>query len=304
VPNFKKILLFITVIIAIVLLCGCYFPDNVPELSTLKNFSLKNMDFGKTTKTQFLQMFSPQEKVDIQDYDGEISIATLKSQQNKDFGAIRVGFKKNKLDWVEFSLINPVKISKLTPIYGKPTDVNKNSSTTFDYYNYEFFNISVEKQSGNANAITYFENSPLKAKISTHAKTYVVKKLFFKKFPDIEPGITTEADFSAKYKDLVPYEETNSQTNSLYVMTDELEEAGGYYESAILKFESGLLTWINLIPRPITANEEVKRLGKNYKLENIDANYQIYDFTDFILVVDRKTNQVKSIGIFTKVGNL
>jgi len=304
VPNYKKIFFIILILIAIFLICGCYFPDNTPELGRLKNFSLKNLDFGKTTKSQFAQMFSPQEKLDLQEYDGDVSIAILNSKKNNEFGQVRVGFVKDKLDWVEFSLLNPVKISKLTTIYGNPTDINRKSNENLDYYNYEFFNISSEKASGIAKAITYFANSPIKEKKKIPLKIYAEKKLFFQKFADIEPGITTESDFSAKYKDLVPYEETNSQTNSLYVMTGEMEEAGGYYESAILKFESGLLTWVNLIPRQITVQQEIARLGKNYKRENIDTNYEIYDYTDFILVVEKPTGLVKSIGIFAKVGNL
>ena len=83
-------------------------------------------------------------------------------------------------------------------------------------------------------------------------------------------------------------------------MSNELGNAGYYYDKAILKFESGLLTWVNLIPKNLPLTECLKIIKKQYKKENIDSFYELYDYTNFVLIVDKKSKLVKSIGLFTR----
>ena len=54
----------------------------------------------------------------------------------------------------------------------------------------------------------------------------------------------TESDFATEYPDLIPYIDDKAETSSIYVLSDELGESAYYYDKAVLKFESGLLTWI------------------------------------------------------------
>lgn len=131
-----------------------------------------------------------------------------------------------------------------------------------------------------------------------HTLLYVKKK-FFEEFSYIIPGTTTEDDFLRKNPDLVAYDEDGDpDTNSIYVLQNELKESGYYYDKAILNFENGLLEWVNLIPKNLSIMQFLKTTKNSYKIEDVDAAHQMYDFTSFILIVDKKTKLVQSIGVF------
>lgn len=130
-------------------------------------------------------------------------------------------------------------------------------------------------------------------------KLLYIKKKFFEEFAYLIPGTTTEEYFLSKNQNLAPYDEDNNpDTNSLYVLQEELKESGYYYDKAILNFENGLLEWINLIPKDLSAVKFLETATTPYKKELVDENYDLYDFTGYILIVDKKTNLVQSIGIF------
>jgi len=298
----KKIFLILFLLLIVILNSGCLFPDKLPELNKLKVYSPEKFEYGQTTLEKFKKSLEKIPESDIQIYTDGIAIIKLKPSTSDIYSLIRVGFKNNMLDWIEFNLAHNTKIAKFINLYGKPTDIDTKSSKDLDYYNYEFFNISADKNNKNVKSITYFSKDPFIAtneiseKVDIPAKN---KKKFFEKFSNIEPGITTESDFSKEYPDLIPYEEDNSETNSIYVLSNELGDARYYYDKAVLKFESGLLTWINLIPRNLPLAECLKIIKKQYKKETVDYVYELYDFSSFVLIVDKKTKMVKSIGLFS-----
>ena len=235
-------------------------------------------------------------------YTGGITIMKLKPSVKDVYSSIRVGFKNNKLDWIEFNLAHNIKISRFVSIYGNSSDINILDSKDLDYYNYDFFNISSDKISENAKSITYFNKSPFSSTNENSKKIIIpsMRQKFFEKFKNIEPGTTLESDFTSEYPNIIPYQDDNSETNSIYVLSNELGNAGYYYDKAILKFESGLLTWVNLIPKNLPLTECLKIIKKQYKKENIDSFYELYDYTNFVLIVDKKSKLVKSIGLFTR----
>ena len=299
----KKIFLILFLLLIVILNLGCVFPDKLPELKNLKAYSPEKLEYGQTTLEKFKKNFSKIPASDIEVYTGGITIIKLKPLETDIYSLIRAGFKDNKLDWIEFNLAHNIKISKFVSIYGNPTDIDTTNNKESDYYNYEFFNISADKIKKNAKSITYFNKSPLSATEENSKKIEIPisrKKKFFEKFTNIEPGTTLESDFALEYPNLIPYEEDDSETNSIYVLTDELGDSRYYYDKAVLKFESGLLTWVNLIPKNLPLAECLKAIKKPSKKEKVDSFYELYDYTDFILIVDKKTKMVKSIGLFTK----
>jgi len=299
----KKIFTVIILLLTAVLTTGYIFPDNLPELKKLKNYSPSKLEYGKTTVIEFKKITPKIPDSNVAIYTDGISIIKFKPLSSDVYSSIRVGFKSNKLDWLEFNLAHDIHISKLLTIYGNPTDINKTANKNLDYYNYNFFNISVDKNNKFVKSITYFAKpSDVLTKTSLKKANTSInqKKKFFEKFPNLEPGVTTEIDFSNENPGLIPYTDDQIETNSVYVLEDELGTSGYYYEKAILKFENGLLTWINLIPNNLPLADCLKTIKIPYKKEAVDSTYDLYDFSKFMLVVDKKTKMVKSIGVFSK----
>ena len=301
--RFKKVFYILFILILVIVNSGCIFPDKLPDLKKLKAYSPENLDYAQTTFDKFKKNFSKIPDSDIEIYTDGVAIIKLKPAETDTYNLIRIGFKNHKLDWIEFNLAPVVKISKLVSLYGNPTDIDTQYSKDLDYFNYNFFNISADKITKNAKSITYFNKSPCTLTKSDSKKLDIPaskKKKFFEKFENIEPGITTESDFATEYPDLIPYIDDKAETNSIYVMSDELGESAYYYDKVVLKFESGLLTWINLIPKKLPIAECLKTIKKSYKKENIDSAFELYDFSNYILIVDKKSKMVKSIGLFNK----
>lgn len=299
----KKILLTVFLLLIAVLNSACVFPDRLPDLKKLKTYSPQKIEYGKTTLQEFKKNTGMIPDSDIEVYTDGVTIIKLKPADNDNYNLIRAGFKNDKLDWIEFNLVHKVEMTKLINIYGKSTDINSTYSTDLDYYNYDFFNIASDKNRKFAKSITYFGKSSVSFvdnKVERADIPVSRKKRFFEQFALLEPGITTESDFSSHYPDLIPYIDEKSETTSIYVMTDELEGSRYYYDKAIMKFENGLLTWINLIPRSLPLNDCLKSIKTPYKKENVDTAYDLYDFSKFILIVDKKSKTVKSIGLFSR----
>lgn len=290
----KNIFFIILILITATINSACIFPDKLPEFNKLKNYSPQIIEYGNTTLEKFKQITPNISNLDIENYTDGISIIKLEPALTDFYSLVRVGFKNNKLDWLEFKLAKDINISEFISIYGNPSNINSTYSKNLDYYNYTFFNISVDKNNKFAQCITYFSSAPV---INISAKQ---KMKFFQKFSDLEPGITTESDFTAKFPGITPIIDNKTETSSVYVLQDELGNARYYYDKAILKFEHGILTWINLIPKNLPLNACLKTINTNYKKEKVNSDYDIYDFSKFILVIDSKTKMVKSIGVFSK----
>lgn len=299
----KKIFFIFYILLLVIINSGCVFLDKLPDLKKLKAYSPQKINYGQTTLEKFKKNYTKIPDSDIEIYTDGVAIIKLKPSETDTYNLIRVGFKNHKLDWIEFNLAPIVKISKLVSIYGSPTDIDTTYSKDLDYFNYDFFNISADKITKNAKSITYFNKSPFPLTESNSKKPEITaknKKKFFEKFVNIEPGITLESDFAAEYPDLIPYIDDKAETNSVYVLSEELGESAYYYDKAVLKFESGLLTWINLIPKKLPIAVCLKTIKKPYKKEIINPAYELYDFSNYILIVDKKSKMVQSIGLFNR----
>lgn len=304
----KKTIFIITLLLILIFNAGCIFPEKLPELNNLKAYSPQKYEYGVTTLENFKKSVQNLPASDIEIFTDGITIIKIKPNRTDTFKLIRIGFKNDKLDWIEFSLANSRNISKFVTIYGKAASIDTKYSKDLDYYNYDFFNISAVKNNNMVKTITYFGKPNVTKAISNSNKnkknSSVKRKRFFEKFSDIFPGATTESEFIAIYPDLVPYTQNKTMTESLYVMTQELGESQYYYEKAIFKFENGLLTWINLIPKNLPLSDCLKFVKNPCKKEKIDSEYDLYDYKNFILVVEIKTKMVKSIGVLSKDNRL
>lgn len=303
--NFKNAFIILFLLITTVLNCSCIFPDNLPVLKNLKAYAPQKLEYGKMNLEDFKKLVSKISPSDIEMFTDGITVIKTTPQGNTPYSLIRVGFKDDKLDWIEFNLARNINISKFISVYGTPKTTDTTYNKDADYLNYDFFNISSGKTDKLAKSITYFgkqtlpitkDNQKKSVKIAVSSKN---KKKFFEKFPNIQPGITIEADFLSENPNLISSSDKNKETESVYVLSDELGEAQYYYDKAILKFENGLLTWVNLIPKSLPVADCLKIIKTPYKKENINSLYELYDFSKFILVVDKKTKSVKSIGLFS-----
>ena len=131
----NKLLLIIFLILIIILSSACVFPDNMPELQNLKKYSPQKIEYGQTTLKEFKKLFSKINDSDLEVYTGGITIMKLKPSVKDVYSSIRVGFKNNKLDWIEFNLAHNIKISRFVSIYGNSTDINATDNQDLDYYN-------------------------------------------------------------------------------------------------------------------------------------------------------------------------
>jgi hypothetical protein len=309
----KFVINFVALCMLAIMNSACIFPDQLPKLKELKTYSPQKLEYGKTSFAEFQKLTSKIPAENLELLAGGLTIVKTSPNPKSTYKLVRVAFKDDKLDWQEFSLSRNIHIAKFTAFYGKPDSIDTTYNKVLDYYNYNFFNISVDKKTKFTKTITFFAKPPVNKsglisvktvtntanKISQVPKQVMNgKKRFYEKFPYVVPGIMTESDFTGRYPNLEVYHEDKDEISNYYVMQTELAESGYYYDRAILKFENGLLTWVNLIPKNLPLSECLKYIKTPYKKEAINTNYDLYDFSGFIMVVDKKTFYVQSIGIF------
>lgn len=286
---------FITLFICCILTSACKFPDNLPDYQNLLSYRMDKLAFGKTTEAEFEKLSDgkPAEKVgkDIQIF--------LSSPASKDFyEQVRVGFRNDKLDWIEFTLNKDIEMSKIVQIYNNPRAINSAYSKVLDYYDYGYFNISTDKKRTLAKHITFFDipqSIKKEPQINLGNKIPAWQNLKKNGFLNLHPGITIETDFNRDYPYLSQFKKDNSDTDSTYRITQGL--AGTNYKKADLVFNNGLLSWINIVPQNLSLNDFIKTYGSAYKLEKFNAKFDIYDFAEFVLIVNRAQKKVVNIGI-------
>ncbi len=292
----KKKFYLINLISILIFSCGYKFPDQLPEWKDINSYSPEKLEFQKTSLKEY-RKFAPDSE--IFDIDNDIKIINIILDEQDVFNEVNVGFKDEILDWIEFSLNKEIKINEFVSIYGFPRFIDKNYSDIFNYYNYETFNIAVDKNNIFAKSISIFDTAePTQKKQAQNKGEAAESKSFFQVFPGLKPGLVTEEEFIKEFPDLLPYMEGEFDVNSCYTFIEELGEAKQQYQKAILKFENGLLSWINLIPVNSELEKLLKKTGKSYKTEKLDENYDFYVFDNFVLVVNRAQKKVNSIGVF------
>jgi len=297
--RFREIYLILALLFISTLTSACKFPDNILDWQNIKEYKPVSIQFGVTTTGDFVSLVqkNPDQKI------GDVTFFNTLPPDNSIYKKIRVGFKNDKLDWLEFTLNDNFEISKFTDIYGKPRYINTTYSTLFDYYNYDFFNISTDKQQIYAKAVTIFEMPK-----ATQNQDEIIdlgnlipdwKNLNTSNFLGLKPGYSIEVNFNSSYPKLIPVKSNTKNSSSVYVLDKELGKAKSQYKIVELIFKNGLLSWISLVPQNISLEQVIKAWGSQYTLESINTKYDLYDFSSVIAVVDKSKKKVVKIGIIS-----
>lgn len=296
----KKFFSIIYIFLIATFSTACVFPDRLPDWKEISSYSPEHFEFRKTTPEEFTAICPGTEPYAP---DGEILIFTARPVNVNNFTEVNVGFRHKSLDWIEFVLNRQVEINDFITLYGFPEYIDTKYSETLDYYNYNNFSVSVDKKHLFARSISVFETSEQVIENNLqNENTGSGRKRFFEVFPGLKPGITTEREFSRAYPGLLPYMEGEFDLNSTYTLVEELKGAGHYYRKAILRFENGVLTWINLVPSDEEAINILKYLNKPKNTEKIDNRHDFYVFDNFILTVDNEQEKVNNIGLVNSDG--
>lgn len=291
----RKFLRVTCLFLVLLLSCACDFPDKLPEWTQVNMYSPEKLRFQETTLRQFKTICPDTE---IFEPDSEIAIATTSPSQKGFFELVNVGFRNEKLDWLEFKLGKNIALKEFLSVYGLPKYIDTKYSDESDYYNYGNFSISTDKDRTFARSITIFGFPEMSLVNSLREKIPKPEESrFFAVFPWIQPGVTTEREFAQKYPDLLPYMEGEFDTNSTYTMINELEGAAYLYEQALLKFENGLLAWVSLTPHDSGLQDFLEKNKLPYKIEKLNENFDFYIFENFALTVDRHQKSINSIGV-------
>ena len=292
----KKNFIFLTILyLTVILSSACKYPDNLPNWQDLASFKLEKLQFNKTSLNDFKKLTKedPSQKVG-----SNIDIFNTVPIKKNIYNKIRIGFKDKKLDWIEYLLDQNIEMSKFVEIYGKPREVNSKYSKLYDYYDYGFFNVMTDKNHTSAKSVTLFEI--YQSTVIKPSPESVVKEgqdISFRNFLGLKPGMTLEDDFIKSYPTLKPHKSDKFDTRSTYFLEEELGGAKSMYKKAVIVFNNGLLSWINLVPQSLSIYDAEKRYGKDYKVEHMDYRYNLYDFTTFVLVVNKTTKKVVNVGI-------
>ena len=293
----NKLISLIIFLFAVIALNSAWtFPDNILDYQNIFDYQLTTLKFGKTRINEFTKLVKSQPQKKVQDYDIFVTNPTESDVYNK----IRTGFRKDKLDWIEFTLSNRVEISKFIELYGKPRNINTSYSQTLDYYDYGFFNVSTDKKHEMAKNITLFslsiQHDSLESNLDLGEKIPEWQYLNKVNFLNLKPGATFESDFNDLYPNLKPNQSNNNLTTT-YILDRELGKAKSQYKNVILNFENGLLNWISISLQDLSLDNALKVYGTNYKIEKINNDYDIYNFPNFSLVVNKKQKKVINIGL-------
>jgi len=291
----KKFLSVIYIFAIVFFSNGCVFPDKLPDLKEITQYSLSKLEFRKTTFDEFKSVCPKVQPYDLGD---GVQIFTVEPAIPNKFGEINVGFRNKTLDWVEFVLDKQVEVNEFIAMYGLPKNIDTKYSESLDYYNYSGFSIAVDKKTLYASSVSVFaeDESALKDDLK-NKRQEAGKDRFFDVFPGLRPGITTEREFAGKYPELLPYMEGEYDLNSVYTLVEELENAASYYQQAVLRFENGLLSWVYLVPEPEEAEKIIGRIKETPAIEKLSERSDFYIYENFVLTVDRETKRVNSIGL-------
>ena len=291
----KKYLSIFYLFIIIIFSSAYVFPDKLPDWKNASVYSPEKLKFQKTTLNEFKKLCPDAKTFDAE---GNVSIITTQPDNLSDFNEINVGFRNKTLDWLEFVLSKQVNMNEFINIYGFPKYIDTKYSTTLDYYNYNNYSIAVDKKSKNARSISFFTTPQLAVNKTLRTKILETpQKKFFELFPKLKPGVTVESEFAQSYPALLPYMEGESDVTSTYTLTEELQGISQFYKQAVLRFENGILTWINLVPTDAESVDILKTITDPHKVEKIDDKYDFYIYENFILTVNKKHKKVSNIGL-------
>lgn len=271
--------------------CSYTFPDKVPDWKNINTYLPSKLEFKKSTVEDFLEICPGAE---IYNLENDIKIISSIPDEPNIFREVNAGFRNGTLDWLEFILNKEIQMSEVITLYGFPRFIDSEYSDEIDYYNYDNFNVSTDKDHAIAKSITIFDITD-SAYYSKLAESEQNK--FFEVFSWLKPGFTSEETFLQEYPDLLPYMERDFDVNTSYTLVEELGGAKHNYKKAVIRFENGLLSWINLVPVNPELNAILKKTKSEPKIEKLNKDYDFYTFDNFVLVVSRKYKRINSIGI-------
>lgn len=292
---FKRYSFLFCFIAVMLFLSGYKYPDNLPSWQKMHDFKTSNMFFEKTTIDEFKKL-CPNIKKEI--IDNNNVYFRVNSSKSNDYGVIRVGFLDEKLDWLEFNFRKPINYKKFIDIYGKPRDINTEYSNKYDYLDYNFFNVAVDKRTSMATSISVFEipTSLTEGAVIVKDETFL-SNIDIASYLNLIPGKTLESEFKQQFPDIQAIKINKYSTDSNYIIDKGLGRAKIYFKEAIVRFENGLLLWVNIIPHNMKLNEILSAYQGKYDKEVIDNKYMFYYLKDMTLVVNRVNNKILYIGI-------
>ncbi|MEI7473314.1 MAG: hypothetical protein WCK67_00915 [bacterium] len=275
---------FLPFFFLLVLILGCKFPDNVPQLYELEKYRLEKINFGKTTVKEFELLT----KFKAPPPSGQNIVFNTSGES--EFQKIRVGFVNNKMDWIEFDFLNNISKADMIRLYGNPNGINTQYSRDFDYYEYGNFSFSAPKGE------EYFVNLNL---FGLPYQSLKNKATFLKSDnvrinpENIEVGKTVESDFRLLYPAIEPY--SSQLNNSEYRISGNLILTPSV-KQLYLKFSGGLLSWAGITPFTSVRSDNIIALkGQQFSVEK-KQKYDFYIYNN-VIVTASKDKKVINIGI-------
>ena len=128
--NYYQKFQILGLLIAVILLSACKFPDSNMDWQDIKGYKLDKLKFGTTTVSDFVKLASDAKAQKL-----DLGIVIFNTEPaNKDvYKRIRVGFRNDKLDWLEFTFNEQVKMSEMLDLYGKPRNINEKYSQIYRF---------------------------------------------------------------------------------------------------------------------------------------------------------------------------
>lgn len=281
----KKFAFFLLVFLS----CQFAYADLEGNLDymNLQTEYFSNLKFKKTTLAQIKTKYPHFKLASIED--GQVILINKPKKGN--YSEIRAGFNKNNaVTWVEFILKEKIDLLGFISRYGDPIDINHDYNEVYDYYNYDFFNVSVDKEGESLYSITFFDNPTLPDEMIG----------FDKKLPDLEnlrlkqgfvPKDYLEETFSDEYDCIYP--KFNDNGTKIYTLKENI--ISKYFKVEFV-FKDGLLKNLILYPRNIKFDKIVQIYGKNFKFVKTLKNTFCYDYGDFQVITDLQ-NKILQINI-------
>lgn len=208
------------------------------------------------------------------------------------YSEIRIGFAPNNqttLEWIEFILKEKQSIDKILSRYGLATEVNSDYNNLYNYYNYEYFNFSVDKQQQYFYSVSIFENPKLPDELAN----------FDQELPDLNnlaqiknfvPKSYPEEAFGDYYESIYP--QFNQDGSKTYTINGNVIQK---YKKAELIFDDGLLKFLVLYPNNLNFSQ-IKSIYGNCTRITSQQNQIVYDYGNFA-VITNLSNQVLKIAI-------
>lgn len=268
---------------------------NIANATLKGDFDWKNIrtepfepvQFGHTTLKQFHKKFRYFKKEKLEE--GQTILTNKKVQ--KPYSEIRIGFKNNELDWIEFIFEEKQNLNDFMSLYGMPKNINKAHSDYYNYYDYDFFNVSTDKKGEHFYSLTLFNVPEIDENYKKiNDKLPNISELSISKY--FAPGRYLEQDFAEQYPDFFPI--LNKDGSKTYTIKNNIVSK---YNNAKLIFKNGLLNLLIIEPKKLTLSDIIENYGLVDKVYTIKNGKVVYEYDYFTVVTDSKNNVI-NIGIF------